>query len=288
MTLTETPLPPFFTKIPGGAMASWFEAATKVANASTRTYIAGLEGIVEQQKLAQQASMDWISEVTSIQTNARQELVESFDSAKDEIADRAEQATSLANRASAEVVKSSHDAAASANRQQRRTLNETTRPKTSTRSKPTSGKSSRDTAASASRQQRRAPNETTRPKTPTTPKPTSRNASQSGPARWTGEAYESLTVAEVNEKLPQFSQRELREVETYEKAHQSRQTVLDKITALRGQAPVSGYDELNVQEIHKLISDGDDKLVASVRDYERPRKSRDGVLQAADAKLSKS
>lgn len=257
MTLTETPLPPFFTKIPGGAMASWFEAATKVANASTRTYIAGLEGIVEQQRLAQQASLDWISEVTSIQTNAnanaRQELVESFDSVKDEIADRAEQATSLANRASAEVVKSSHD-----------------------------------TAASASRQQRRAPNETTRPKTPTTPKPTSRNASQSGPARWTGEAYESLTVAEVNEKLPQFSQRELREVETYEKAHQSRQTVLDRITALRGQAPVSGYDELNVQEIHKLISDGDDKLVESVRDYERPRKSRDGVLQAADAKLSKS
>ncbi len=253
MTPTETQLPPFFTQIPRETMASWFEAATKVANASTRTYIAGLEAIVEQQNLAQQASMDWISEVTSIQTNVRQEMVESFDSVKDEFANRAEEPTSLASRTGTEVVKSSRDAAASASRQQRRTLNETTRPKTTT-----------------------------------TPKPTSGNASESGPARWTGEAYESLTAAEVNEKLPQFSQRELRQVQTYEKAHQSRQTVLDRINALRGQEPVPGYDELNVQEIHKLISKGDDKLVASVRDYERPRKSRDGVLQGADAKLSKS
>ncbi|MGI8712075.1 MAG: hypothetical protein ACR2NR_02610 [Solirubrobacteraceae bacterium] len=250
MTPTETQLPPFLTKIPGETMASFFEAATRVANASTRTYIAGLEAIAEQQKLAQQASMEWISEVTSIQTNVRQELVGSFDSVKDEFADRAEEATSLASRAGAEVVKSSREAAASASKQQGRAQ--------------------------------------TRPKTPTTSKPTSGNASQSGPARWTGEAYESLTAAEVNEKLPQFSQRELREVQTYEKAHQSRQTVLDRISALRGHEPVPGYDELNVPEIHKLISEGNDKLVASVRDYERPRKRRDGVLQAADARLSKS
>lgn len=113
-----------------------------------------------------------------------------------------------------------------------------------------------------------------------------------GPARWTSEAYESLTAAEVTEKLPQLSQRELGEVETYEKAHQSRQTVIQKLSSLRGAQPVPGYDELNVTEIHKLLAEGDDKLSARVRDYERPRerprKNRDGVLQAAEAKLGKS
>ncbi|HEX3804024.1 MAG TPA: hypothetical protein VHV75_14380, partial [Solirubrobacteraceae bacterium] len=67
-----------------------------------------------------------------------------------------------------------------------------------------------------------------------------------------------------------------------------RQTVLQRLTSLRGQQPVPGYDELNVQEIHKQLAEGDAELAARVRDYERPRKNRDGVLTAADAQLSKS
>lgn len=252
MTPTETQLPPF-PRVSGETMASLFEAATKVANASTKTYLAGINALVEQQKVAQQASLEWISEVTNIQSDGREQLVESFDSVKGKLTDRAEEVTSLASRAGAEVVKSSRDAAASASRQQRSALTKEARPKTPARSRSTS-----------------------------------RSASQSGPARWTSEAYESLTAAEINEKLTQVSQRELREVETYEKAHQSRQTVLDRVSALRGQEPAPGYDELNVQEIHKLLSAGDDKLSVSVRDYERTRKGREGVLQAADAKLSKS
>ena len=43
-----------------------------------------------------------------------------------------------------------------------------------------------------------------------------------------------------------------------------------------------------MQEIQKLLAEGDDKLFARVREYERPRKRRDGVLHAADAQLSKS
>jgi Transposase len=39
---------------------------------------------------------------------------------------------------------------------------------------------------------------------------------QPGPARWTREANESLTAAEINKKLPQSSQHELRDVKTYE------------------------------------------------------------------------
>jgi hypothetical protein len=107
-------------------------------------------------------------------------------------------------------------------------------------------------------------------------------------SRWTGEAYEALTAAEIIEKLPQFSQRELRDVKAYEQAHQSRQTVLDRIDALQGQEPMRGYDEFNVPEIQKRLAECDEKLAARVRDYERPRKGRDGVLHTADAKLNQS
>ncbi len=234
-------------------MTYLLEAATEVARASTKIYIAGLDAIVEQQKLAQQASLEWISEVTSTPSNVSKQLVERYDSVKGELTDVAEEATRLASRVGPEGVDRGRDA-----------------------------------AVSPSKRQRKAFTKATRPKTPTTSKSASLSAPPPGPARWTSEAYESLTAAEINEKLPQFSQRELREVETYEKAHQSRQTVLDRISALHGHQPVPGYDELNVQEIHKLLTEGDDKLSASVRDYERPRKGREGVLQAADARLSKS
>lgn len=227
-------------------------AATKVADATTKTYIAGLDALVEQQKVAQQASLEWLSQVTSVQSDVSDQLVESYDSVKGELTQAAEEATEGTGRAGAEVVASSRQA-----------------------------------AVSATSKRRRAPARAARRKTPTAPK-SARVTPQPGPARWTGEAYESLTAAEVNEKLPQFSQSELREVETYEKAHQSRQTVLDRISALRGQQPAPGYDELNVPEIEELIAEGDHQLATRVRDYERPRKSRDGVLQAADAKLNKS
>jgi hypothetical protein len=49
-----------------------------------------------------------------------------------------------------------------------------------------------------------------------------------------------------------------------------------------------GYDELNVPEIQTRLAEGDETLATSVRDYERPRKSRDGVLHAANAKLDQS
>ena len=71
-------------------------------------------------------------------------------------------------------------------------------------------------------------------------------------------------------------------------SNQSRLTVLQRIGSLHGQQPVTGYDERNVQEIQNLLAEGDDKLSARVREYERPRKRRDGVLHAADAQLSKS
>ncbi|MBV8991830.1 MAG: hypothetical protein JO372_25000 [Solirubrobacterales bacterium] len=77
-------------------------------------------------------------------------------------------------------------------------------------------------------------------------------------------------------------------IEVYEKGFQSGETVLQKVVSSRGHEPVPGYDELNVQEIQKLLADSDVELATRVRDYERPRKRREGVLHAADAQLSKA
>jgi len=237
----------------GDTLTQLVEGAANVARESTNSYFAGLNAIVEQQRLAYEASQQWVSGVASAQSNIRQQLVESYDSAKGELVKTAGEATKHAGEAGVEVAESSRAAAASAT------------PKQST-----------------------AVTKTSRRPAPTKPKSAPTNGGRPGPARWTSEAYEALTAAEVIEKVSQLSQRELGEVETYEKAHQSRQTVLQKLASLRGQEPVAGYDELNVQEIHKQLSEGDSELAARVRDYERPRKNRDGVLNAADAQLSKS
>jgi hypothetical protein len=248
---TDTQFSPFIETV-GDTLAQLVDGAAKVGRESTKTYVAGLNAIVEQQRLAYEVSQQWVSGVVSAQSDIRQQLVESYDSAKGQLVKTAEESTKLAGEASDDVAESGRHAVASATRKQSRAVAKT---------------------------RRRA--------TPAKPRSASTDAAPSGPAKWTTEAYEALTAAEVVEQLPQLSQAELVEVETYEKAHQSRQTVLQKIASLRGQEPVPGYDELNVQEINSQLGE-DVELAARVRDYERSHKNRDGVLNAAAAQLSKS
>jgi hypothetical protein len=249
---TDTQFSPFIETF-GDTLAQLVEGAATVGRESTKTYVAGLHAIVEQQRLVYEASQEWVSGVVNAQSNIRQQLVEGYDSATGELGKTAEEATKVAGDVSGEVAESTRHAVANATRKQTEAVAKTRRRPTPTRSRSASTDDGR-----------------------------------SGPAKWTSEAYEALTAAEIVEQLPQFSQRELGEVETYEGAHQSRQTVLQKIASLRGQEPVPGYDDLNVQEIHKQLAEGDVELAARVRDFERPRKNRDGVLKAADAQLSKS
>jgi hypothetical protein len=249
ITPTETPLSPF-TKAPEDIMSYWLDAATKVVDVTTNAYVAGLDAIVKQQEATRQASLEWLTEVTHAQSNVTGQVARRSEVIAGNLTEVAEQTTEQVARAGAKAASRTRDAAVTT---QRAARTATPRPKASTSSKPAPAK-----------------------------------AAQPGPARWTAEAYEALTAVEINEKLPQFSQRELREVKTYEQAHQSRQTVLDKLDSLQGHEPVPGYDELTVPEIEKLIADGDEKLATTVRDYERPHKGREGVLHAADAKLNQS
>lgn len=93
--------------------------------------------------------------------------------------------------------------------------------------------------------------------------------------------YDDLTAEELIAKLPEQSQATLVQVAAYEQAHDKRSTVLERVAALTGAEPAPGYDELNADEVQKLLTGGDAALATAVRDYERRHKSRASVLEAA-------
>ena len=98
--------------------------------------------------------------------------------------------------------------------------------------------------------------------------------------------YDSLTVEEINGRLPELSQIDLAKVDSYERRHQNRTTILDRVSTLRANEPWAGYDELTVAEVQAVLSEGDDERVKQIRTYERAHKNRAGVLNAAERELS--
>jgi hypothetical protein len=109
-----------------------------------------------------------------------------------------------------------------------------------------------------------------------------------GPTEEPIPGYDELNADEIVAKLPALSQRTLAKVGAYERAHDSRATVLNRVEALKGDEPTRGYDELTVADIQKLLTDGDEDLAKRVRDYERSHAARSGVLQAAERQLKQS
>jgi ferritin-like metal-binding protein YciE len=94
--------------------------------------------------------------------------------------------------------------------------------------------------------------------------------------------YDTLTVEEVNGRLADLSQADLAKIDSYERRHQDRSTILGRVGTLRGSEPWPGYDELTVTEVQTVLAEGDDKLAAQTRSYERAHKNRAGVLKAAE------
>jgi ferritin-like metal-binding protein YciE len=98
--------------------------------------------------------------------------------------------------------------------------------------------------------------------------------------------YDSLTADEIVEKLSSLSQVDLAKIEAYERKHQGRATVLNRVSALRSDEPWPGYDELTAEEIVARLRDSDDELAKSVRAYERAHKGRASVQDAAERELA--
>jgi ferritin-like metal-binding protein YciE len=100
--------------------------------------------------------------------------------------------------------------------------------------------------------------------------------------------YDSLTAEEIVERLRGLTQVELGTVDAYERRHQDRSTVRDRIASLRGDEPLPGYDELTAAEVQAALADADEDLARSIRDYERAHKDRVSVLRAVDRELAKA
>ena len=81
-------------------------------------------------------------------------------------------------------------------------------------------------------------------------------------------------------RLPQLSQIDLSKIDSYERRNRKRTTILARVTALRGDEPWPGYDELTVAEVQRARRD-DDKADEVAR-YERAHKNRAGVIAATE------
>ena len=98
--------------------------------------------------------------------------------------------------------------------------------------------------------------------------------------------YDSLSADEIQDKLAELSQIDLAKVNAYERKNQNRSTVTSRIDSLQADEPWPGYDELGVDEVRAVLSEGDETRVRAVRTYERKHKNRAGVLQATERELS--
>lgn len=97
--------------------------------------------------------------------------------------------------------------------------------------------------------------------------------------------YDKQTAADITAKLKGFSQRELRMIDAYERKHENRTTITDRIAKLARDEPWSGYDEQSVDAISSALGEADLVKAKRVRTYERDHKARAGVLRAADQRI---
>ena len=100
--------------------------------------------------------------------------------------------------------------------------------------------------------------------------------------------YDNLTVDQINAKLTGLSQVDLAKIDSYERRHDDRSTILGRIETLQGDEPWPGYDELTAADVQSVLSEGDEDRITRVRAYERSHKNRAGVLKAIERQLAKS
>ena len=98
--------------------------------------------------------------------------------------------------------------------------------------------------------------------------------------------YGSLKADEIVARLPDLSQVELGRVEFYERRHDKRATVLERIATLRASEPWPGYDELTVDELSSALAEADERRARAAREYERAHKNRAGVIAATERELA--
>jgi len=90
--------------------------------------------------------------------------------------------------------------------------------------------------------------------------------------------YDSLKTKEVIASLSSHSQVELAKIESYERTHQDRVSVFDKLRWLRHDEPLRGYDALSTEQVVAALDKADVSTIKRVRGYERKFRARREVL----------
>lgn len=98
--------------------------------------------------------------------------------------------------------------------------------------------------------------------------------------------YDSWSTEEISARLPGLSQVDLAAVESYERDHLNRRTVLDKLRYMRTSEPIAGYDALSAEQIAAALASADATTVKAVRDYERKFRNRPQVMDDAAQALT--
>lgn len=93
--------------------------------------------------------------------------------------------------------------------------------------------------------------------------------------------YDKLDDKELGVRLPDLSQVEMAAVEAYERSHENRPQVLDKLRFMQRPEPLPGYDALSPEQIIEALADADAETVKAVRDYERKFGNRGQVMDEA-------
>ncbi len=94
--------------------------------------------------------------------------------------------------------------------------------------------------------------------------------------------YDRLKTKELIASLSNRSQVELAEIETYERTHEDRVSVFDKLRWLRQDEPLPGYDALNSDKVVVALEGADIEAIKRVRGYERKFRARREVLEEVD------
>jgi hypothetical protein len=90
--------------------------------------------------------------------------------------------------------------------------------------------------------------------------------------------YDRLKPSRVTEQLHQLSQAELASMEDYERSHEDRREVLERLRTLRAREPLPEYDALEPGESSTALQIVDLYMLTLVREYELKRSRRAEVL----------
>ena len=98
--------------------------------------------------------------------------------------------------------------------------------------------------------------------------------------------YDRLKSRELIDRLSDHTQAELGSIEAYERTHENRHEVIDKLRYMRGSEPFEGYDAMEPAEVVTALEASDRPTIKRARAYEAKFAGRPQIVNAVAELLS--